>query len=87
MLARRTRTPVVSMGVAVDRAWEFNSWDGFMIPKPGARVCISIGEEFTVQAMEGMTSAELCAELKRRIDAANEMAAQELAQWTGRGAD
>jgi lysophospholipid acyltransferase (LPLAT)-like uncharacterized protein len=35
------RTPIILMAVSADRAWRLRSWDGFMIPKPFARVTIT----------------------------------------------
>jgi hypothetical protein len=37
-VARRTRAPIVLIGVAFESAWELRSWDRFVIPKPFSRV-------------------------------------------------
>ncbi|HEY9154683.1 MAG TPA: lysophospholipid acyltransferase family protein, partial [Opitutaceae bacterium] len=37
-VARRTRSPVVLIGVAYESAWELRSWDRFVVPKPFSRV-------------------------------------------------
>jgi lysophospholipid acyltransferase (LPLAT)-like uncharacterized protein len=41
--AQRAGAPVVSVGVAATRAWRLRSWDGFLIPKPFARVTVAYG--------------------------------------------
>ncbi|MBX9927516.1 MAG: lysophospholipid acyltransferase family protein [Gemmatimonadaceae bacterium] len=41
--SQRTGRPVLPVGVAVDRAWIFRSWDRFTLPKPFARVVIAYG--------------------------------------------
>ena len=42
--AQLTRLPVLPVGVGVSSGWHFNSWDGFVIPKPLSRVRIHYGE-------------------------------------------
>lgn len=43
-LSRLTGVPIVPVGAEVDRTWTVpETWDGFWIPKPGARVCIRFG--------------------------------------------
>jgi lysophospholipid acyltransferase (LPLAT)-like uncharacterized protein len=48
LAAQRGGAPVVPLHASADRAWRLNSWDRFMIPKPGARVRIAYGEPFMV---------------------------------------
>jgi lysophospholipid acyltransferase (LPLAT)-like uncharacterized protein len=43
-LARATGAVVVPVYATSDRAWYFNSWDRFMLPKPFARVNLRFGE-------------------------------------------
>ena len=38
--ARMTGLPIVPLAVAASRAWHLSSWDGFLVPKPFARVRI-----------------------------------------------
>jgi len=49
-LARATGARVVPILVSADRAWYFNSWDHFMLPKPFARVTIKYGEMLDLNA-------------------------------------
>lgn len=42
-LARSTGAVIVPLFTSADRAWYFNSWDRFMIPKPFARVTLRFG--------------------------------------------
>lgn len=42
-LARSTGAVIVPVFTSADRAWYFNSWDRFMIPKPFARVTLRFG--------------------------------------------
>ncbi|MBL8748781.1 MAG: lysophospholipid acyltransferase family protein, partial [Planctomycetes bacterium] len=49
-LARATGSPVLPVGVAVDRAWRLRSWDRFTIPKPFARLVVAYGEPVEVAA-------------------------------------
>ena len=43
-LVRKTGARVVPVYVTANRAWYFNSWDRFMLPKPFARVTLRFGE-------------------------------------------
>ncbi len=47
--AHRAGVPIVPICMEVDRAWKFRSWDGFIIPKPFARVTIAYGEPTMAQ--------------------------------------
>jgi lysophospholipid acyltransferase (LPLAT)-like uncharacterized protein len=41
--AQRAGAQIVAVGIAATRAWRLRSWDGFMIPKPFARVTVAYG--------------------------------------------
>lgn len=43
-LAHATGAEVVPFYVTADRAWNVNSWDRFLLPKPGARVVLRFDE-------------------------------------------
>jgi lysophospholipid acyltransferase (LPLAT)-like uncharacterized protein len=49
LLAQMAQVPVVPMAAAADRYRQFNSWDRFIMPKPGARLCIMVGEPIYVE--------------------------------------
>lgn len=38
IVSRRSRTPMLLMGVRYTSAWRLKSWDGFYLPKPFSRV-------------------------------------------------
>lgn len=48
LAAQRGGAPILPLHASADRAWRLNSWDRFLIPKPGARVRIAYGEPFMV---------------------------------------
>lgn len=43
LLAQFTQAPLLPFSYAANRAWVLKSWDRFIIPKPFARVAITIG--------------------------------------------
>jgi lysophospholipid acyltransferase (LPLAT)-like uncharacterized protein len=43
-LAHAADAAIIPFYISADRAWYFNSWDSFFIPKPFARVIVSFGE-------------------------------------------
>jgi lysophospholipid acyltransferase (LPLAT)-like uncharacterized protein len=62
-IALLAEAPVVTVGLQADRAWRLRSWDRFMIPKPFARITVSLGEpilprigELTDKAVEAFRS-------------------------------
>jgi hypothetical protein len=48
LLARNTQAPIRCFYIALDRYWQFNSWDGMQIPKPFARAHIRWSSEIDV---------------------------------------
>jgi lysophospholipid acyltransferase (LPLAT)-like uncharacterized protein len=46
--AQRGGGVIVPIHARVDRAWRLDSWDRFLIPKPGARVTVAYGRPFEV---------------------------------------
>lgn len=77
VLARISGVSVLAMGLAADRFWRLNSWDGMVVPQPFARVCVCVrrfetgrdGDEDTGTAdRDGLQS--MLNEVTRRADAA-----------------
>jgi lysophospholipid acyltransferase (LPLAT)-like uncharacterized protein len=50
LLARNTKAPLLCFHIAMERPWELNSWDRFMIPRPFSRVHVRIGRLLKVPA-------------------------------------
>jgi len=48
--AQRAGVPILPIRATVSRAWRFNSWDRFVLPKPFARIAIRYGEPIDVGA-------------------------------------
>lgn len=48
LLAQLTHAPLLPMSFSANRYWQLGSWDRLIIPKPFARVIITIGEPLTV---------------------------------------
>jgi lysophospholipid acyltransferase (LPLAT)-like uncharacterized protein len=46
--AQRGGGVIVPVHALADRAWRLDSWDRFLIPKPGARVTVAYGRPFEV---------------------------------------
>ena len=44
MLASKSGAPIMPVSLNASRYWEIKSWDGFQIPKPGAKITMIIGE-------------------------------------------
>jgi len=47
--AQRAGVPITTMFVTADRAWELNSWDRFMIPRPFARIVLHFSDPTPVR--------------------------------------
>ncbi len=44
LLSRKTKTPVIPLGVAVNKGWVFNSWDKLILPKPYSQIQLIFGK-------------------------------------------
>ena len=51
-LAHASDAVIVTFYVAADRAWYFNSWDNFFIPKPFAKVVLQFGDMIKYDSVE-----------------------------------
>jgi hypothetical protein len=49
---------IVPVFTSADRAWYFNSWDRFMIPKPFARVTLRFGRMIDLNGSGGSEDFE-----------------------------
>lgn len=56
--AHRAAAPILATVAHVDRFWQLKTWDGFMIPKPFARITIAYGEPTRVDASSPREAAE-----------------------------
>ncbi len=57
-LAQATGAVIVPFYVSADRAWYFNSWDRFLVPKPFARVTLRFGDMIKPATAEGYEEIE-----------------------------
>ena len=57
--AQRGGAVIVPIHARTDRAWRLDSWDRFLIPKPGAGVTVSYGRPFEVDPGEEGLAAGL----------------------------
>ena len=66
VVAQRSGAPVVALAAGASSTWRLRSWDGFMVPKPFARVTIAYGqpEHFTE-----LTAREAAAQAPRMQNA------------------
>lgn len=47
-LARASGVPITAFYAAVEKKWEFNSWDRFVLPKPFSRVLVRVAKKVHV---------------------------------------
>lgn len=71
--ARATGLPMVPVAAGADRAWWFESWDRFLVPKPFARIRVAYGPPLEVPRDAGPEEIEaigrrLEAELNRLVE-------------------
>jgi lysophospholipid acyltransferase (LPLAT)-like uncharacterized protein len=52
-MAHATGARLVPFHVSADRAWFFNSWDRFMLPRPFSKVCITFGDSIQLAPPSG----------------------------------
>ncbi len=67
-LARATGTPIVPVGLAVDKYWSLSSWDHYTVPKPGARVVCCYRPPLTIPRKASAEELSACStELRRHM--------------------
>lgn len=59
-IAQRTGLPMVPLAYAASPCWKFGSWDEFRLPKPFARVVVTVGEPIFVSRDLPEGSFEAC---------------------------
>ena len=75
-LAGATGQPIVPFHIEASRAWTARSWDGSLVPKPGATLAIAIGAPMEVApAPDAVMVASVRAELERVLRQLEERAA------------
>jgi lysophospholipid acyltransferase (LPLAT)-like uncharacterized protein len=86
LLAKMTGCSVLPVGAAMDRYWEFHSWDRYRIPKPFSRALILLGEPITVppDADDQVLEAKRL-ELEHALVALAERAEREVKESPGQG--
>jgi len=67
--AFRTGALIVPIRARASRAWRLKSWDRFLIPKPFARVTVTIGPLTGVEAASARDAAEQAPRLQAILDA------------------
>jgi lysophospholipid acyltransferase (LPLAT)-like uncharacterized protein len=68
LLAYRAGAPIATITVHVDRTWQLGSWDGFIIPKPFARVTVVYGTPVAVEGSDARDVAAQTDAFVRRMD-------------------
>jgi lysophospholipid acyltransferase (LPLAT)-like uncharacterized protein len=66
--AAATGMPVVPTAAAASSGRRLGSWDGFLVPAPGATVCVSRGAPIAVPASGDGTGGDDGAALERGLD-------------------
>jgi hypothetical protein len=69
-VAQTTGLPIIPVAVSSSMGWRFRSWDGFLVPKPLARIRIGYGAPVTVPRdldREGLEA--MAGELGHTLDA------------------
>jgi lysophospholipid acyltransferase (LPLAT)-like uncharacterized protein len=69
MLARLAGAPIIPLAYAASRSWRLRSWDRLVVPRPFARVVVTVGEPLEVPAEAADEElARLSTTLKHRLD-------------------
>jgi lysophospholipid acyltransferase (LPLAT)-like uncharacterized protein len=67
LLAQLSQRPIVPLSYCASRAWKI-SWDGFVIPKLGARVVIAVGEPvYVAKGLDAAGLERLQADMEQRL--------------------
>jgi lysophospholipid acyltransferase (LPLAT)-like uncharacterized protein len=67
LLAQLSQRPIIPLSYVASRAWKI-SWDGFVIPKIGARVVIAVGEPvYVAKGLDAAALENLQADMEQRL--------------------
>jgi lysophospholipid acyltransferase (LPLAT)-like uncharacterized protein len=67
LLAQLSQRPIVPMTYAASRAWKIK-WDRFVIPQPGSRIAIAVGEPVYVpKGLDAAGLARLQTDMEQRL--------------------
>ena len=86
-LAATVRRPLIATGFAASRAWQANSWDRMVFPKPFAKVVVAYGPPAEVARASVKDDTLLAAEIERlraAMESSQQEADAELARWLGK---
>jgi lysophospholipid acyltransferase (LPLAT)-like uncharacterized protein len=76
MVARMAGVPIVPIGFAARRGWRAPTWDRQLVPYPGTKIAITVGEPFVVERkMNADTLEERRRELEKRVNRLMEISA------------
>ena len=68
-LAQLTGAPLIPIAAAASRAWWFESWDRFLVPKPFARIAVAYGRPVLVpREADAATLEEARSTLQHELD-------------------
>ena len=69
MVARIAGVPIIPIGFAARRGWRAPTWDRHLVPYPGSKVAITVGEPFVVEKkIDADTLEERRCELEERLN-------------------
>ncbi len=68
MVARMAGVPIIPIGFAARRGWRAPTWDRHVVPYPGSKVAITVGEPFLVEREMDADRLE-----ERRLDLENSL--------------
>ncbi|HEX6964493.1 MAG TPA: lysophospholipid acyltransferase family protein [Gemmatimonadaceae bacterium] len=75
VVAQRSGAPIIPIAVVARRAWRLKTWDGFMIPKPFARITVVYGPRLHVSTPTPREAAADAPHLERLMHEAAAVAA------------
>ena len=68
IVAQRASAPLVLLRAEATRRWQLKSWDGFIIPKPFARITVHVGTPITVDATNAREAAAQAGDYAARME-------------------
>ena len=74
--ANRAGAPVLPTVAFVDRYWQLKTWDGFVIPKPFARITVVYGEPTLIEAASPREAGDAAKRLQGLMDEAYKRASE-----------
>ncbi|AWT60259.1 MAG: hypothetical protein DF168_01462 [Candidatus Moanabacter tarae] len=67
-IVRKTGAPLLLISGKIDRFWSFNSWDGFLLPKPFSKIYLRVSRIESFDDLQAKSEPEAAEILRQKLN-------------------